>query len=70
MLLGSEPFPFSDTHRQELAIATALEIDRFLLVDGEYLSWHGPRTIDGIAYAAEVMAGALDRIASARELQR
>ena len=28
---------------------------RVLLVDGEYLSWYGSRTPDGIAYAATVI---------------
>jgi ABC-type Fe3+-hydroxamate transport system substrate-binding protein len=55
VLLSSEPFPFADRHADELAAATGLPRDRFRLVDGELLSWHGSRTVAGVAYAAEVM---------------
>ncbi|AHG89058.1 ABC-type transporter, periplasmic subunit [Gemmatirosa kalamazoonensis] len=55
VLLASEPFPFDDRHVDELAAATALPRDRFRLVDGELLSWHGSRTARGIDYAAELL---------------
>lgn len=57
VLLSSEPFPFADRHADELAELTGLARDRFRLVDGELLSWHGSRTIRGIDYAEEVIRG-------------
>lgn len=55
ILLSSEPFPFSQKHREELAAATHLPRERFVLVDGELLSWHGARTGEGIEYAERVL---------------
>lgn len=52
VMLSSEPFPFQDKHRAELAAATGLPIERFVLVDGELLSWHGTRMAAGLRYAA------------------
>jgi ABC-type Fe3+-hydroxamate transport system substrate-binding protein len=63
VLLGTEPFPFDETHMDELASGTDLSRDRFQIVDGEYLSWHGSRTPDGIDYAARVIGAARDRVA-------
>jgi len=57
ILLSSEPFPFAERHRLELAAATGLPIERFALVDGERLSWHGARTLEGLAYAEEALVG-------------
>lgn len=57
VLLSSEPFPFRDEHRDELANATGLPASRFRFVDGELLSWHGSRTPDGIDYAERVIEG-------------
>ena len=51
ILLGSEPFPFEAAHALELAEATRLPRERFVLADGELLSWHGSRTPRGIDYA-------------------
>jgi ABC-type Fe3+-hydroxamate transport system substrate-binding protein len=56
VLLCTEPFPFTDAHADELASATGLGRERFRVVDGEYLSWHGSRTPDGIDYAAELIS--------------
>lgn len=58
VLLCSEPFPFEDKHARELAEATGLPRERFVLADGEYLSWHGSRTPAGIDYAAGLIARA------------
>ena len=55
MLLSSEPFPFKQSHADELAALTGLPRERFVLVDGELLSWHGSRTPAGIDYAEQVM---------------
>jgi iron complex transport system substrate-binding protein len=58
VLLSSEPFPFKERHREALAEATGLPVARFVLVDGELLSWHGARTVRGLRYGAE-LAGRL-----------
>jgi len=58
VLLGTEPFPFTARHGAELAGLTGLSADRFRVADGEYLSWHGSRTADGIDYAAGLIDAA------------
>lgn len=55
VLLSSEPFPFRASHADELAALTGLPRDRFVLVDGELLSWHGSRTPAGVDYAEQVI---------------
>jgi ABC-type Fe3+-hydroxamate transport system substrate-binding protein len=52
---------FEERHADELARATGLPRERFALADGEYLSWHGSRTPDGIDYAAGLVAAARAR---------
>jgi len=51
VLLSTEPFPFQEKHIDELVVATGWPRERFRIVDGEYLSWHGSRTPAGIDYA-------------------
>lgn len=58
VLLCTEPFPFKDVHADELAAASGVARERFMIADGEYLSWHGSRTPDGIDYAAALISGA------------
>ena len=48
ILLSSEPFPFTERHRAELIAAGHHNVQ---LVDGEALSWHGARTLEGLDYA-------------------
>jgi ABC-type Fe3+-hydroxamate transport system substrate-binding protein len=55
VLLSSEPFPFAAEHADELAAAAGLPRDRFVLADGELLSWHGARTADGVDYAEALL---------------
>lgn len=55
VLLSSEPFPFTERNVDELVAASGLARERFRLVDGELLSWHGPRTGLGVEYAREVL---------------
>ena len=55
VFLSSEPFPFAEAHREALAASTGLPVERFQLVDGELLSWHGARTLEGLAYAETVL---------------
>ena len=57
IFLCTEPFPFEEKHITELAEATGLPRERFQVADGEYLSWHGSRTPDGIDYAERLIAG-------------
>ena len=56
VLLSSEPFPFAARHLQAASAATGLLPDRFQLVDGELLSWHGTRTLAGLDYAARLFS--------------
>ena len=58
VLLGSEPYPFAAHEAEALAAALDLPRDRVVLADGEYLSWHGSRTPDGIDYAAALVRAA------------
>ena len=55
VLLSTEPVPFKPSHADELAAATGIPRDRFGIVDGELLSWHGSRTPAGIDYAEQVV---------------
>jgi ABC-type Fe3+-hydroxamate transport system substrate-binding protein len=55
VLLSSEPFPFKQSHIDELVAAAGLPAERFRLVDGELLSWHGPRSGIGVEYARAVL---------------
>jgi iron complex transport system substrate-binding protein len=58
VFLCTEPFPFQEKHVEELARGTGIAPDRFVIADGEYLSWHGSRTPDGIDYAARLIDAA------------
>lgn len=62
VLLSTEPFAFEAKHIAELAEATGLPRERFHIVDGEYLSWHGSRTPDGVDYAERVVARIRERL--------
>lgn len=57
VLLSSEPFPFKDRHRAELAEATGLPPERLVLVDGEYCSWHGVRMAAALDYLGGLSLG-------------
>jgi ABC-type Fe3+-hydroxamate transport system substrate-binding protein len=61
VLLCTEPFPFEEKHADELAERTGLPRARFRIADGEYLSWHGSRTPDGIDYAEGLIRDARER---------
>ncbi|HEY4296438.1 MAG TPA: helical backbone metal receptor [Paraburkholderia sp.] len=50
ILLSSEPYRFTQTHRDALARDPRLVGKRIELIDGEMVSWYGVRAIDGIAY--------------------
>jgi len=55
VLLCTEPFPFQEKHITEVAEAIGLDPARVRIADGEYLSWHGSRTPDGVDHAAELI---------------
>ena len=50
ILLSSEPYPFSDKHRDDFANLGA----EVKLVDGEYFSWYGSRLIEAMDYFKEL----------------
>jgi ABC-type Fe3+-hydroxamate transport system substrate-binding protein len=58
VFLCTEPFGFLPRHADELAAETGIARERFVVADGEYLSWHGSRTPDGIDYAAGLIRSA------------
>ncbi len=52
VLLSSEPFNFSDEHlRQAQALCPQARVQR---VDGELLSWYGPRALAGLRYLRDL----------------
>lgn len=66
VLLSSEPFPFTARHADELVQLTGMAAERFVLADGELLSWHGSRTPAGIDYAESLLQRARGPSAGAR----
>jgi len=57
LLLCTEPFPFKSGHAADLSVDLDVPEDRIQIADGEYLSWHGSRTPDGIDYAESLVLG-------------
>ncbi|HEX3142170.1 MAG TPA: helical backbone metal receptor, partial [Rhizobacter sp.] len=54
VLLSSEPFRFSDAQLQEAqALCPQAQVQR---VDGELLSWYGPRAVPGLRYLRALAA--------------
>ncbi|HYN87051.1 MAG TPA: helical backbone metal receptor, partial [Ardenticatenaceae bacterium] len=49
VFLPSEPYPFAEAHLDEL-IGAGFGDGRLRLVDGEFLSWHGVRLLEGLPY--------------------
>ncbi|HUR27078.1 MAG TPA: helical backbone metal receptor [Planctomycetota bacterium] len=58
VFLCTEPFPFKEKHKDELALLTGFARERFVIADGELLSWHGSRTPRGIDYAESLIVAA------------
>ncbi len=54
VLLSSEPYPFTQEHVGELRAKLVSSRSRIRCVDGELLSWHGPRTPDGVELAVRL----------------
>jgi iron complex transport system substrate-binding protein len=48
VFLSSEPYPFSDKHKEE--IQQLLPNSKIVLVDGEYFSWYGSRLLGAPDY--------------------
>ena len=57
VLLCTEPFPFKSHDAVDLSVEIDIPLDRIFIADGEYLSWHGSRTPDGIDYAESLIRG-------------
>ncbi len=57
ILLSSEPFPFKDKHRMELADLAGIPESRLSLVDGELCSWHGVRMAAAFDWLAQRAPG-------------
>jgi hypothetical protein len=54
VLLSSEPFRFDDAHlREAQALCPQATVQR---VDGELVSWYGPRAVPGLRYLRELAA--------------
>jgi hypothetical protein len=52
VLLSSEPFPFGAGH--EAAAQALCPLARVQRVDGELISWYGPRAAAGLRYLREL----------------
>lgn len=53
VLLSTEPYRFTESHRDELQRQLGLPVS---LIDGEMTSWYGPRAIAGLRYLARFSA--------------
>jgi hypothetical protein len=51
ILLSSEPYPFKQSHVEELAKLTGKKV---ILVDGEFFSWYGTRILHMDNYAKQL----------------
>ncbi|HKD99931.1 MAG TPA: helical backbone metal receptor [Planctomycetota bacterium] len=54
VLLPNEPFEFVPQHATEIAALAGLPTRSAVLCDGQYLTWYGSRTPDGIAYTVRL----------------
>jgi ABC-type Fe3+-hydroxamate transport system substrate-binding protein len=50
VLLSSEPYRFTERHREALAADSHLAGKTVRLIDGEMVSWYGSRAIEGVDY--------------------
>lgn len=51
VLLPSEPFPFTEEHRIEVAERSRIDLCRVVRCDGQLLTWHGVRSLAAIRAA-------------------
>nr|BFD31336.1 helical backbone metal receptor [Pigmentibacter ruber] len=59
-LFSSEPYPFKVRHISEFFQTHNLGMERFLLVNGQNLSWYGTRTLKALQYLARLKKQILD----------
>ena len=59
VLLSTEPYAFGTQHIEEAG--RLCPNARVQLVDGELLSWYGPRAVPGLRYLRELAASAFER---------
>jgi len=57
VLFSSEPFAFTEAHVAEFRSAFPAVAEKPRLVDGQLLSWYGPRAIAGLGYLQELAEG-------------
>jgi ABC-type Fe3+-hydroxamate transport system substrate-binding protein len=57
VLLSSEPFRFTERHREALAADARLAGRIVRLIDGEMVSWYGSRAIVGVDYLRRLALG-------------
>jgi ABC-type Fe3+-hydroxamate transport system substrate-binding protein len=50
ILLASEPYPFSETHLEELRAQLRARARRLALIDGEMTAWYGSRAVKALGY--------------------
>lgn len=48
VILSSEPYPFREKHRAELA--AEMPLAKIIIVDGEMFSWYGSRMLTAVSY--------------------
>jgi ABC-type Fe3+-hydroxamate transport system substrate-binding protein len=53
LLFSTEPYPFKEADLDAFAREHACPRRKLLVIDGEYLSWYGPRAIAGLDYLAD-----------------
>jgi ABC-type Fe3+-hydroxamate transport system substrate-binding protein len=56
ILLSSEPYPFTERHREEVAAEAGLPLASVATISGEAFSWFGVRTPEAFAEARRVRA--------------
>jgi ABC-type Fe3+-hydroxamate transport system substrate-binding protein len=52
VLFSSEPFPFTEDHRQAFHHQFSIYRGQSAIIDAEMVSWYGSRAIDGLHYLA------------------
>jgi ABC-type Fe3+-hydroxamate transport system substrate-binding protein len=61
VLLPSEPYPFTEKHRAEVMAYTgvpAVHAGRVHLVDGQHVTWYGPRMAEALRVLSALFSGA------------
>ncbi|MCH7936774.1 MAG: ABC transporter substrate-binding protein [Proteobacteria bacterium] len=54
VLLSTEPFAFTEAHVEDFRSAFPADAGKARLVDGQLLSWYGPRAIAGLRYLEDL----------------